>query len=483
MTQKQYKHCILILADGARPDVLFDLEAKGDLPNLSKEFKEKGTAKTMLSCFPSTTGPAYLPYVTGAFPGTCNVPGIRWFDKARYAKKGWGFGSFRSYCGLEADLFDSDMNQDIKTAWEIFPNSKSIYNGVRKGLPKKRDITSSTRTWHYYYAHLTDRWSYIDDKAYEHLKSQIQKKDFDFSFVVFPSVDEFSHRSSVFHDRVLQAYRHIDSLVGKIVQDLKAQGIYEDTLLGIVSDHGLSDTHSHFDVGPWLESHKNLKTFYYTNIFKFRFDAVSMISGNGMANLYFKNDKGWGERTSFEELSHKSLLLDELRFHEAVALVVTQGCDGSLHFQTDAGHGSFVVDKATMRIKYHFDKKDPLGVFVKSDPEIQKGMTFDEAMIKTFDSHFPDVFMQMFQLFHSGRTGDVVISANSGFDFRKKYEHPLHKASHGAICPEHMKIPFLFNHKLNADYIRSIDVFPTICDLMGKDIPKTSEGKNLAKIV
>lgn len=479
MTQTQYKHTILILADGARPDVLNEEMKAGNLPHMAKYFAEEGTNKTMLSCFPSTTGPAYLPYITGCFPGTCNIPGIRWFDKPRYAKKGWGFGSFRSYCGLEADLFDSDMNQDLVTAWEIFPNSKSIFNGVRKGLPKKRDITRRSRNWHYYYSHLTDRWSFIDDAAYRHTSKLIKDKDFDFLFLVFPSIDEFSHRSSVFHPRVKQAYRQIDTLIGKIVDNLKSAGIYDETLLGVVSDHGLSDTHTHFDVGPWLEKEKKLRTFYYTNILKFKFDAVSMISGNGMANLYFKNQAGWEKRTSFEELSHKGVLLDELRFREEVALVVTQGTDGSIHFQTDKGHGSFKVDQVSKKIKYEFDHDDPLGIFQKADPILQSGFTLDEAMEKTFDSHFPDVFQQMYQLFQSPRTGDVIISANSGYDFRKKFEHPLHKASHGAICPEHMKIPFLLNHKITPSYIRSIDVFPTVLKLMGKDVPKTCEGKDL----
>lgn len=472
----QYKHAILLLLDGARPDVLQDEMQKGHLPNLQK-LTQNGTNQAMLTCFPSTTGPAYLPYVTGCFPGTCNVPGIRWFDKGRYSKKGWGWGSFRSYCGLEAAFFDKDMHQHIPTAWEVFENPKSINNGVTKGINKKNNLTTTSRFLEFYYAHLTDRWDFIDRATTRRALSVIDKKDFDFLFMVFSSVDELSHRSSPFHKNVREAYHRTDEKVGQLIEHLKKAGIYDDTLFLLFSDHGLSETHNHFDVGPWMEEEKNLKTFYYTNILKFKFDAVSMISGNGMAHLYFEGQKGWGERLSFEELSHKFLLLDELRFTPEVDLVVTQGADSSIHFQTDLGHSQYRVrgDK----VFYQFNNQDPLQIFKAGDPRLDQGLTFDEMMAESFDSHYPDVFMQMHQLFKSPRTGDVVLSAKTGNDLREKFEHPLHKASHGAICPEHMKIPLVSNHKFNQKYVRSVDIYPTVLKLMGKDVPEGLDGKSL----
>lgn len=478
MSQSAYKRVIMILADGARPDVLQEEMQKGKLPHLAK-IAQNGTQQTMLTCFPSTTGPAYLPYLTGAFPGTCNIPGIRWFDKPTYAKKGWGFKSFRSYCGLESMLFDRDMNPDIVTAWDIFDKSKSIFNGVTKGLPKSKDLTAKDRIFLFYYAHLTDRWNFIDEAVYAKLKTVIDEKDFEFVFLVYPSVDEFSHRSSPFHPRVREAYHVIDELIGKTVADLQRNDLHEDTLIVLVSDHGLSETKEHFDVGPWLEEEKGIKTFYYSNIFKFKFDAVSMISGNGMANLYFKTQNGWGQRKSFEEISHESLLLDELRLREEVDLVVTQGVDGSIHLQTELGHGHYNFERSSGKFFYQFKNQDPLGIFKLGDEAIVNGFTADESLALTFDSHYPDVFMQMHQVFESPRTGDVIVTAKSGYDLRVKFEHPLHKASHGSICPEHMRVPLIMNHPIAAKHVRSVDVFPTVLSLLGKDVPGNIDGRVL----
>jgi len=78
----KYKRCFIILIDGARPDVMNDLVQRGDMPNLAQHFVEPYGFHTAISCFPSTTGPAYMPFLTGCFPGTVNVPGIRWLDKS-----------------------------------------------------------------------------------------------------------------------------------------------------------------------------------------------------------------------------------------------------------------------------------------------------------------------------------------------------------------------------------------------------------------
>jgi len=116
-----YKRTIIILADGARPDVLKEEMDKGNLPILKKYFDEQGTNKTMLTCFPSTTGPAYLPYVTGCFPGTCNVPGIRWFDKVNF--------QHRSYCGLETFMINKDA-RPVETIFHRLPKAYNIFNAV-----------------------------------------------------------------------------------------------------------------------------------------------------------------------------------------------------------------------------------------------------------------------------------------------------------------------------------------------------------------
>jgi len=89
-----------VLVDGARADVVRDLLERGDLPNLACHVVEPGGLTVGTSVFPSTTGVAYLPFLYGVYPGTANIPGIRWLDRAG-ATGDWRaqWRAARSYCG------------------------------------------------------------------------------------------------------------------------------------------------------------------------------------------------------------------------------------------------------------------------------------------------------------------------------------------------------------------------------------------------
>ena len=59
------KQVIFYLIDGARPDILKKLAAQNIIPNIKKYLMDEGTFEIGTTCFPSTTGPAYLPFLTG----------------------------------------------------------------------------------------------------------------------------------------------------------------------------------------------------------------------------------------------------------------------------------------------------------------------------------------------------------------------------------------------------------------------------------
>lgn len=468
MNPSPYKRCLLILVDGARPDVLERELRAGFLPNIEASLTKPGFHSKLVTSFPSTTGPAYLPYLTGSHPGTLNVPGIRWFDRGAYVKHGWGFKAIRSYVGLETLLFNRDTELKTPSLYSYFQKPVSIMNMVKPGLKAAADGTRFSRVPVLLYAHLTNRWDRADAVTQKALLKAIDQ-DSDFIFAVFPAVDEFSHRISPLSPRVQQAYREVDAHLGEAFELLKKKGQWEETLVVIVADHGLSDTHTHFDVGPHVES-RGLKTLYHSNIFKFNFEAVSMVSGNGMSHLYFKNKKGWGERTGYEELKSVDLL-DELRGHPSVDVVACTGENGAIHLLTERGHAWF--ESSESGIVYHDDGKNPLGLDLPSGTSL----SWDASYTKTIESHYPDIFMQLTQVFRSPRTGDVIVSAKTGHDLRIKFEHPLHKASHGSLCPEHMLVPFITNHKITGPAPkRAVDVFPFILRLMGKEVPAGIDG-------
>ena len=236
---------IMLLADGARPDVMEDLLAQGRLPHMATSMIGQGSFRSATTVFPSTTGPAYLPFLTGASPGPCNFPGIRWLDKARFAK-GERLFAHRSYCGFESLLMGRDLAPHIQSLFQLVPDSFSIFSSLAKGAGS-RNLTRFMKIWYWYYAHLTDRWGYADAVALDKIRDVLERRpEMRFLFAVLPGIDEYAHLAHPHHASVLRQYEYLDCVVGELVTFLRARGKWEGTQLWIVSDHGLSKTDHHF---------------------------------------------------------------------------------------------------------------------------------------------------------------------------------------------------------------------------------------------
>ena len=123
-----------MLIDGARADVFRELLERGDLPNIARWVVEPGGVTVGTSVFPSTTGVAYIPFLYGRYPGTSNVPGIRWLDRAGAAGD-WKaqFNAARSYCGPQAGWINRDISAG-PSLFELVPESIAICTPLTRGL-------------------------------------------------------------------------------------------------------------------------------------------------------------------------------------------------------------------------------------------------------------------------------------------------------------------------------------------------------------
>lgn len=363
---------------------------------------------------------------------------------------------------------DADLSK--KTLFEIIPRSGSIFSAINRGVSSWGNQTKLSRIWHWYYAHLTDRWGSVDEAA-EKKTLHFLKQDPEFVFVVFPGIDEYSHLSSPFHPKTYEAYERLDRAVGKMVQSLKSRGQWEETIFLIVSDHGLSETQNHFPLNQFLEN-MGIKTFYYPKIvFKWNFDAASMVSGNGMANVYFKSESGWKGRTSWEELSsRKDKVIEKILENEEIGLLAGQKKDGSLVVKSRRGEAVIKTDQGG--VHYRLMGGDPFGY-----PKLPEIMTDRQSLDLTFNTDYPDGPAQMLQVFRSKRAGDLILSAEKGSDLRLRHEVPEHKSSHGSFRWEHMNIPLVSNVPFAKGPIRSVDVFPKVLELLGRPIPKNIDGQ------
>lgn len=466
----EFKSCIFIMADGARADVFSELLNSGDLPNISKYLVEKGCYKEAVTVFPSTTGPAYTPYIFGKYPGRCNLPGIRWLDRDAYNDKLLSFDRFRSYIGLETYFMNRDVSLDYQTLFEIFPRNVNIFNELSRGAGFKNDKTLFSKLYYKVKSHFTDKSDEVDLVARRILLQSLKEYP-DFIYAVFLGIDTYSHLNHPFHKKVINSYRRIDEMIGLLAKNLESEGRLEETLIIVASDHGLTQTHSHFDSLEFM-NHQGYKTFYYPNVFKHftDADAASLISGNAMANIYVKSKDGWGRKSTFEELAG---LVDNFIERPEVDIVAGLDHKGRSIIKSTMGEAVTWLDKDG-NINYQKIKGDPFNY-----NGMPKKMSSEEALAYSFNTEYPDALLQIIQLLESPRTGDLILSASPGYDLRAKHENPEHLSSHGALFRDHMLVPLVMNAKVNKEFIRTVDIFPTILSLLGHPIPNNIDGISL----
>ena len=483
-TKPCFKRFVFIIIDGAPYEIFKTLIENGDLPNIKKHVVDPGSLNKAVSVFPSTTGPAFIPFFMGLYPGTANIPGIRWLSKSKFhASHRFKHPGICSYMGFDGLRFEADLPPDFPTLFNFFSPVSNIYNLLARGCPSSKNLTRWIKPFAYTYAHFSHRWRFVNQIAARHLHKAVEAGD-KFVMCLFPAVDTFSHLSQIQSPRVMQAYREIDTAIGDLVHTLQKANTLQETLILITSDHGMTDTHTHIDVPQHLDD-GGWRCLHYPKVWRQGTTSASMVSGNGMTHLYFKNNangKGWGERTPFEKL-HQMGVISSLIELEGLGLVAGQSETGDIIVQNRDGQGKIScrspdTDQGklrnmpatlkcadALRFSYRFIGADPLGYGVSYE-----NLSSREALRETYNSPHPDGIVQLWQIFKSERTGDLVLSAESGYDLRARYEIPKHHATHGALIAEHLHIPLATNYPIAEQCIRSVDIFPTVLNLCGHNV-------------
>ncbi len=463
------KKVIFLLLDGARVDILDKLLESNRLPIL-KELIKNGTYKKAISVFPSTTGPAYLPFLMGTYPGKANMPGIRWLDKLSFADNPNSSNSHRSYVGYENKYFNNDIKKSIKSIFEHVPNSISIFNEITRGLKNGNDLTKYSKNYYKMLSHFYGS-DLIDKVAFNKLiKSIDDEKQFYFS--CFYSIDSLSHIEGSNTEKIKKLYEDFDLNLGVLIQNLKDKKYYDDTLIIVTSDHGHSDTYKHFDLATYFEK-KNNNVFYYPLTYKKlykKFNSSVMVSGNSMAHIYLSDNFDWSKQF---DITKYELLINDLMSNEAVDILSCKNRKGEIVVISNSGKA--IINDKESSIFYQPLEDDPF------EYNIKEGLYSEQELLNlTFNSKYPDSIIQLLQIFKSNRCGDIVVSAKKGWDFRERFEIPEHKSSHGSLREEHMKVPIITNRKIKTnDAIRTVDLYPTVLAFIDKTLKFQTDGKKL----
>jgi hypothetical protein len=457
MTPSQYKRLIFVMIDGASYEVMCDLVTSGELPALASLAEAGGGLKKAVTCFPSTTGPAYIPYFMGLYPGTANVPGYRWLSRRDYNSNGsrWTRPGVASYSGREALGFGMDL-PDRPTWFDYFGTHRNVFNMLDKGLDRRDDLTRRIKPLAYGIGHYLHLWRLTDVVAAQAFLQAV-KDGPEFIACTFNGVDGHSHEKHPAAPKVIESYRTIDRAIAEARHVLRQKGQDEETLWVIGSDHGQSATHTHIDVARLLDE-MGLPCLYFPRLWRQDAHSAEMVSGNGMTQIYLRGDNDWRNRTPWEEAEARAVP-EALLARDGVDLVAGQAEDGRVHVRSATGMG--VIDWCNGFCTYNYSGTDPLGCgpFQSLDAE--------DVLSRSFEASHPDACLQLAQIFRAERSGDLVVSAKRGYDLRARWEVPEHRSTHGALVPAQMHVPVIISHPIAANNFRTVDVFPTVLTLMG----------------
>lgn len=468
------RRCFLLLVDGLRPDVAESELRAGHLPSLARMVARGGIGRAVTS-FPSTTSVSYLPFLTGCTPGRCNVPSIRWLDRGRYDGRWWSSrDAVRSYCGWQAGHLDRDIDPDVRTVFELVPESTAIFTMIARGLSPDRDPGREERKFWGALAHYAEWHQPSDEAVAGHLLRQAESGA-RFVFAQFPAVDGYTHQSRSDAPKVLRALGRVDAVVGRLLDRLEARGELADTLVLLVSDHGGSVVHTHLDLADWFRD-RGVRTLSHPVIWTSRPEAAVMVAGNGSAMVYAQPTRPrqarWtlGQLRRAEAFGSSQDLVQALLAEPAVGLVAGEtdrageiavvSADGEARIRHDNGH-----------IEYAPVSGDPLRV---GGPFAG---TPRDWLAASWSAPFSDAAYQLLDQFRSPRTGDMVVVANEGYDFRRRFEIPEHRAGHGSLIRAHMHTPLWSNRRMPAVPLRTVDVFPTVLHWLGVRVPEGIDGE------
>ncbi len=470
------KRCFLLLVDGLRPDVAEHMLGAGRLPHLDAMIRDGGGATRAVTAFPSTTSVSYLPFLTGCTPGRCNVPSIRWLDRRAYDGRWWrSRHAVRSYCGYQSGMLNADIDPSVRSIFELVPESVAFFTMITRGLSVERDPTRRARVFWGAVAHYILWHQPSDDVVARHLL-RAADQPWKFAFAQFPAVDGYTHQSAPDGPKVLRALERVDAVVGELRKRLADRGELNDSLILVVSDHGATRVHTHLDLADWFRR-QGIPTLAHPVLWTRMPRAAVMVAGNGSAMVYARPTTPRAERWPVERLRRPEAfgstedLVERLAAHPGVAFVVGPSEAGGLRVLSSSGEAA--IRSEGEAISYDPETGDPLEVGGA------RTLTHREWLAETWDTQFPDAVVQLLDQFRAPRTGDLLVVAREGFDFRQRWEIPEHKAGHGSMHRAHMHIPLWSSHPVPAERLRSADLFASMLAWLDVPVPSGIDGETV----
>ena len=216
---------LLVSIDGFKPEYL----QRGITPNLQQLAITGAAAQGMLPVFPSITFPNHFSMVTGLYPDHHGIvnnnmkdPEIRepfkLSSRTAVTNPAWWTGG--------VPIWVSAQQQGLRSSTLFWPGSETTIKGIQPNdwLYYDKNMSASARV----------------SKLLEWLHRPKTERA-DFATLYFEDVDSMGHRYGPNSNEVNLSLVQVDLAIHQLIMGLKETGLYDQTTLIIVSDHGMAE--------------------------------------------------------------------------------------------------------------------------------------------------------------------------------------------------------------------------------------------------
>ena len=468
----------ILLLDGLSKTIFEENLQKGKLPNIQQLIAQGTYVKNGIGSFPSMTGYAFYPFITGEDATKSGIYGLRWFDRSLEK------GNLRNYVGrtnihMNRDIFpdpknifelsngqytcsiNSYMNRGVKhtelTGWK-HTTSKYGHQSLFKGLARipffGKKITAD------FFEHETYTMALAKEQLIKNPKVQ---------WVTLPSLDAMHHIHGT-TNQYAKLLLHVDSLVGDFIATIAQLEQSNTRGIALITDHGISDVHKNLDLREnfkndlGLELERGKSVHLLTDklnqpLKKFaEKDGYFVINGNLSAYLYFKDPtlkgsaEAWRKKLKFAQLATYPTakgeinIVDYLSKTEGIGMLAVEQNDTTIWVQYKDKTAQII--KKEEKYKYQPIKKDPLGYSLDTAAiKLIDGQfhTADEWLAKTIKTNYPDAIYRLYELMSQSNVGDLIICSEKGYDLAADYELFVgnYKGGHGGLHKDLLNVPYL----------------------------------------
>lgn len=252
-----------------------DLELMRGLPAFGQVLEGSSVVYGMTSTYPTLTHSIHTSILTGCYPDRHRVIHNErfqpfadppdWFRRAELCRAK-PLTAFAREAGLSAAYVYWPVTRDADVEWNL--HRVGIHNG-REDLIRSLREQATPGLFDEVYPHVKNSFAIgerrnhyygDDDFCFSALAYLIGTYRPDVIYTHIVLIDHLRHTGGVHGPHIREGYRFLDEGMGKVLDAMRAAGVYDHTILALTSDHGQLDVERTVSINRFFRDHGLQKT-------------------------------------------------------------------------------------------------------------------------------------------------------------------------------------------------------------------------------